>query len=267
MSAARIRIGLHGAMGRMGLRLIQLISEDPRVVLVAAIDRSRLGEDAGVAAGLSPLGVAVKALEDVGAAERLDVVIDFSHPSAVPQVAEHCRREKLPLVVGTTGLEAAQQQALERAATVIPVLASPNMSRAVNLLMKLVGEAAAAMGPAADVEIVERHHRLKKDSPSGTAIRLAEIVTAATDADRLVHGREGQVGERTRGEIGMHAVRAGDCPGEHTVLFALGGDTLELTHRALNRDGFVRGAIDAAVFLVGKSPGSYHMRDVLESGR
>ncbi|WP_165071585.1 4-hydroxy-tetrahydrodipicolinate reductase [Paludisphaera rhizosphaerae] len=266
MSAARIRIGLHGAMGRMGLRLIQLISEDPRVELVAAIDRSRIGEDAGVAAGIRPLGVPVRALEDLGPANRPDVVIDFSHPSAVPLIADYCRREKLPLVVGTTGLEAAQQQALEQAAAAVPVLASPNMSRAVNLLMKLVSEAASAMGPAADVEIVERHHKLKKDSPSGTAIRLAELVMAASGADRLVHGREGQVGERTRGEIGMHAVRAGDCPGEHTVLFALGGDTLELTHRALNRDGFVRGAIDAAVFLAGKSPGSYAMRDVLESG-
>jgi len=267
MSTARIRIGLHGAMGRMGLRLIQLIAEDPRVELVAAIDRSKVGEDAGVAAGIRPLGVAVKTLEDLGRAERPDVVIDFSHPSAVPQIADYCRREGLALVVGTTGLEAPQHRAIEEAAAVVPVLASPNMSRAVNLLMKLVGEAAAAMGPEADVEIVERHHRLKKDSPSGTALRLAEIVTASSGADRLVHGREGQVGERTRGEIGMHAVRAGDCPGEHTVLFALGGDSLELTHRALNRDGFVRGAIDAAVFLAGKSPGSYAMRDVLESGR
>lgn len=267
MSTARIRIGLHGAMGRMGLRLIQLIAEDPRVELVAAIDQSRTGEDAGVAAGIRSLGVAVKPLMGLGQSDRPDVVIDFSHPSAVAGIADHCRREGIALVVGTTGLEESQQKVLDEAAKAIPVLAAPNMSRTVNLLMKLVGEAAAAMGPSADVEIVERHHRLKKDSPSGTALRLAEIVTAASGADRLVHGREGQVGERTRGEIGMHAVRAGDCPGEHTVLFAVGGDSLELTHRALNRDGFVRGAIDAAVFLAGRPPGAYAMRDVLESAR
>jgi 4-hydroxy-tetrahydrodipicolinate reductase len=189
-------------MGRMGLRLIQLIAEDPRVELVAAIDQTRSGEDAGVAAGVRPLGVAVKALKDLDPTDRPDVVIDFSHPSAVAAIADYCRREKVALVVGTTGLEAPQQTILDEASATIPVLASPNMSRAVNLLMKLVGEAAAAMGPSADVEIVERHHRLKKDSPSGTALRLAEIVTAGSGADRLVHGREGQVGERTRGEIG-----------------------------------------------------------------
>lgn len=264
MSTARIRIGLHGAMGRMGLRLIQLIAQDPRVELTAAIDRSKLGEDAGAAAGVGPLGVAVRGLDAV-ADTPLDVVIDYSHPSAVAEAADRCRRAKVALVVGTTGLDADARRALEAASAEVPVLASPNTSRAVNLLFKLVAQAAAGMGPEADVEIVERHHRLKKDSPSGTALRLAEVVTASTGAGPLVHGREGQVGERPRGEIGMHAVRAGDCPGEHTVLFAVAGDTLELTHRALNRDGFARGAIDAAVFLAGRTPGSYSMADVLES--
>jgi 4-hydroxy-tetrahydrodipicolinate reductase len=254
----------------MGLRLVQLVAQDPRVELVAAVDREgnpRLGEDAGVAAGIGPLGVPVKTLGELGPDERPDVFIDFSHPSATPEIAASCRRDRIALVVGTTGLEPEQHRALEAAATAIPVLAAPNMSRAVNLLMKLVAEAAAALGTEADVEIVERHHRLKKDAPSGTALRLAEIVMAASDAGPMVHGREGQVGERPRGEIGMHAVRAGDCPGDHTVLFAVGGDTLELTHRALNRDGFVRGAIDAAVFLAGKPPGSYAMADVLDSPR
>lgn len=264
MSTARTRIGLHGAMGRMGLRLVQLVAQDPRVELAAAIDRARTGEDAGVVAGIGPLGVPVRTLADV-ADTPLDVIIDFSHPSAAAEVADFCRRNKVGLVVGTTGLEDDGRRALEAAAAEAPVLASPNMSRAVNLLMKLVAQAAAGMGPEADVEIVERHHRLKKDSPSGTALRLAEVVTASTGAGPMVHGREGQVGERPRGEIGMHAVRAGDCPGEHTVMFAIAGDTLELTHRALNRDGFVRGAIDAAVFLSGKPAGSYSMADVLES--
>lgn len=262
MTTALIRIGLHGAAGRMGLRLTQLISPDPRVVLAAAVDRARLGEDAGTVAGAGPLGVPIRPLEAI-ADTPLDVVIDYSHPSAAAEVAEACRRAKVALVVGTTGLDDEARRALEAASAEIPVLASPNTSRAVNLLFKLAAQAAAGMGPEADVEIIERHHRLKKDSPSGTALRLAEVVSSATGAGPLVHGREGQVGERPRGEIGMHAVRAGDCPGEHTVLLALGGDTLELTHRALNRDGFARGAIDAAVFLAGKPPGSYSMADVL----
>ena len=264
MSSARVRIGLHGAMGRMGLRLIQLIAQDPRVELAAAVDRARQGEDAGVVAGVGPLGVAVGPPESL-ADTPLDVVIDYSHPSAAAGVAELCRRARRALVIGTTGLEDDARRALEAASADVPVLAAPNTSRAVNLLFKLAAQAAAGMGPEADVEIVERHHRLKKDSPSGTALRLAEVISAATGAGPLVHGREGQVGERPRGEIGMHAVRAGDCPGEHTVLFAIGGDTLELTHRALNRDGFARGAIDAAVYLAGKPPGAYSMADVLES--
>jgi 4-hydroxy-tetrahydrodipicolinate reductase len=136
------------------------------------------------------------------------------------------------------------------------------MSRAVNLLMRLVAEAAGALGQAADIEIIERHHRMKKDAPSGTALRLAEIAAGATGISHLVHGREGQIGERLRDEIGLHAVRAGDAPGEHVVIFGLPGESLELCHRAYNRDGFVRGAIDAARFLAGKPPGLYRMSDV-----
>ncbi|WP_337175337.1 4-hydroxy-tetrahydrodipicolinate reductase [Paludisphaera sp.] len=262
MSTALIRIGLHGAAGRMGLRLTQLIALDPRTTLVAAVDRACLGEDAGSVAGAGALGVPIRALDAI-ADTRPNVVIDYSHPSATAEVAEACRLARVPLVIGTTGLDDDARRALEEASAEIAVLASPNTSRAVNLLFELAARAAAGMGPEADVEIIERHHRLKKDAPSGTALRIAEVISAATGAGPLVHGREGQVGERTRGEIGMHAVRGGDCPGEHTILFALGGDTLELTHRALNRDGFARGAIDAAVFLAGKPPGNYSMADVL----
>ena len=129
--------------------------------------------------------------------------------------------------------------------------------------MKLAGEAARALGPAADIEIVERHHRLKKDAPSGTALRLAEIVGREIGSDRFTHGREGLVGERPNGEIGLHALRTGDNPGEHTVVFGLMGECLELSHRALNRDGFARGALDAAKFLAGKPPRLYSMLDIL----
>ncbi len=251
----------------MGIRLIQLIAENPRVRLVAAIDRDGhplLGRDAGEAAGIGRLNVPLETLAALEGRDGLDVVIDFSHPSATLELAKVCVRNGVALVVGTTGFEVEQRSALEAASATIPILISPNMSRAVNLLMRLVGEAAAALAGTADIEIVERHHHLKKDSPSGTALKLAEIASQASGADQLVHGREGLVGERKPNEIGVHAVRSGDCPGEHTVSFGLLGETLELSHRALNRDGFVRGAIDAARFLAGKPAGLYVMADVLD---
>jgi 4-hydroxy-tetrahydrodipicolinate reductase len=215
----------------------------------------------GTLAGLGPLGVYLKTIGEVDA--KVDAMIDFSHPSASLEVARYCTSASIPLVVGTTGFEPAQRRDLKESAATIPLLISPNMSRSVNLLMRLVADAARALGDSADIEIVERHHRLKKDSPSGTALRLAEIAGQAAGTSRFVHGRSGQVGERPRGEIGIHAVRGGDVPGDHTVIFSLMGETLELTHRASNRDGFVRGAIDAAKFLAGKPPGLYTMADVL----
>jgi len=251
----------------MGIRLIQLIAEAPRVRLVAAIDREghpKLGQDAGEVAGVGRLDVPLESLASLENREDLDVVIDFSHPAATLDLAKVCVSKGIALVVGTTGFEPDQKSALEAASSTIPILISPNMSRAVNLLMRLVGEAAAALAGVADIEIVERHHHLKKDSPSGTALKLAEIAARASGADQLVHGREGLVGERKPNEIGVHAVRSGDCPGEHTVSFGLLGETLELSHRALNRDGFVRGAIDAARFLAGKPARLYVMADVLE---
>jgi 4-hydroxy-tetrahydrodipicolinate reductase len=264
MGTAKLSLGLHGASGRMGLRLVQLIAEDPGARLVCAVERPghpRLGEDAGTLAATSPLGVKLLALGDVSG--KIDAMIDFSHPSATLELARFCQNRGIPLVVGTTGFEPAQRQELERVSASIPLLVSPNMSRAVNLLLRLVGEAARALGQSADIEIVERHHRMKKDSPSGTALRLAEIAAEAAGITRFVHGRQGQVGERPSNEIGLHAVRAGDAPGEHTVVFGLMGESLELSHRALSRDGFVRGAIDAAKFLAGKAPGLYSMADLL----
>jgi 4-hydroxy-tetrahydrodipicolinate reductase len=248
----------------MGTRLIQLIQADPSLSLAAALDRGdhpRLGEDAGVLAGVGALGVPLSASLDRSA----DVMIDFSSPVGSLALSEVCADRSIPLVVGTTGFEPEQRQALECAARAIPLLISPNLSRAVNLLMRLAGEAARALGEAADIEIVERHHHFKKDAPSGTALRLAEVVGQAigTGPDRFVHGRHGQVGERPRGEIGLHSLRTGDNPGEHTVVFGLLGECLELSHRALNRDGFALGALDAARFLAGKPPRLYTMDDLL----
>jgi 4-hydroxy-tetrahydrodipicolinate reductase len=195
----------------------------------------------------------------------VDVMVDFSLPQATLEIAGWCRESGVPLVVGTTGFDATRRAALESAADRIPLLISPNMSRAVNLLMRLVGEAARVLGPAADIEIIERHHRTKKDAPSGTALRLAEVAGRGAAAGRLVSGHPESPEVRSPGEIGIHALRIADSPGEHTVVFGLMGETLELTHRALNRDGFARGALEAAKFLAGKPAGLYSMDDVLAS--
>jgi len=249
----------------MGLRLVQLAAADPDVDLVCALERpghSQLGSDVTLAA-VGPLGVRLRTLDGLDA--KCDVMIDFSHPSGSLEAARFCARTGTgtALVVGTTGFSAIEGQELEKSAASIPLLISPNMSRSVNLLMRLVAETARALGDSAEIEIVERHHKMKKDAPSGTAARLAEIAARERGISRLVHGREGQVGERPRDEIGIHALRGGDVAGEHTVIFSLMGETLELTHRACSRDGFARGAIDAAKFLAGKAPGLYSMADVL----
>ncbi len=263
MSDRPLSLAIHGATGRMGVRLIHLIQDDPTLRLGAAIDRAGhpgIGQDIGPLVGLGILGVPLSSSLEVA----VDAVIDFSAPAASQAIGLVCRDQGIPLVVGTTGFDPDQKRELELAADRIPLLISPNLSRAVNLLMKLAGEAAKALGDSADIEIVERHHKLKKDAPSGTALRLAEIVAKAIGSDRFTHGREGQIGERPKGEIGLHALRTGDNPGEHTVVFGLMGECLELTHRALNRDGFARGALDAAKFLVGRPARLYSMVDILE---
>jgi 4-hydroxy-tetrahydrodipicolinate reductase len=261
VSQARVSVGIHGALGRMGTRLIQLIAEDPTLRLAAALVREghpRLGEDAGTLVGVAPLGIPVS--RSVPTETAIDVMVDFSTPQSALAIGDWSRQRGVPLLVGTTGFDPAQRKTLESASARIPILISPNTSRAVNLLMKLVGEAARALGGMADIEIIERHHRTKKDAPSGTASRLAEFAGRGAASGRLIAG---QHDSRARGEIGIHALRIADCPGEHTVVFGLMGETLELSHRALNRDGFARGALDTAKYLVGKPAGLYSMEDVL----
>jgi 4-hydroxy-tetrahydrodipicolinate reductase len=256
-----VSVGIHGASGRMGTRLIQLIALDPSLKLAAALEREghpQLGADAGTLAGAGPLGVGLSASLRDGAA--LDVMIDFSLPAATMGITERCKEQVIPLVVGTTGLDARQQAFVESASTQIPILIAPNMSRAVNLLMRLVAQAARSLGTAADIAIVERHHRTKKDAPSGTALRLAQCARQG-----LISGEAGLAVDASDREIDIHALRVADSPGEHAVIFALLGETLELSHRALNRDGFARGALDAARFLAGRPRGLYSMDDVLAS--
>ncbi len=258
-----IRIAIHGAAGRMGRRLVALAAADPQLAVVAAVEAAQcplLGQDAGTVAGVAPLGVALAP----ALTAAVDVVVDFSVPAATATIIETCRRQGLPLVVATTGLSGPQLDALTAAAQQIPLLWSPNMSLAVNLTMKLCETTAKALADQdADVEVLERHHRFKEDAPSGTALRFGEIIAAAMGQTAHRHGRQGRPGKRPHGEIGYHAVRVGDNPGEHTIVFGMLGETIELTVRATNRDCYALGALAAAKFLAGKPSGLYGMSDVL----
>lgn len=259
MTHPSLSVGIHGACGRMGTRLVQLIAGEEDLKLGAALERAghpRLGEDAGTLAGLAALGVPLA--QALPSDRQIDVVIDFSLPQGSLAIARTCVDHKVPLVVGTTGFDARERALLETAASRIAILIAPNMSRAVNLLMRLVREAAKALAEQADLAVIERHHRTKKDAPSGTALKLADFARQG-----LASAAGKSAGQSLPGEISMHSLRIADSPGEHTVVFALPGETIELSHRAINRDGFARGALDAARFLAGKPAGLYTMDDVL----
>ncbi len=258
MADGKISVGIHGATGRMGVRLIQLLLDDPALRLGVALSRTghaRLGEDAGTLAARAAVGVPLAA--SIPADCRLDVMIDFSLPPAGMAIAQVCADRRIPLVVGTTGFDSTQLATLREFGAGIPILISPNMSRAVNLLMKLAAEAARSAGGAADIAIVERHHRTKLDAPSGTALRLAEVIDKAREDAITGSGRE------AGRPVNVHALRIGDSPGEHTVIFGFLGETVELSHRAFNRDCFVRGALEAAKFLAAQPAGVYSMHDVI----
>ncbi len=258
-----MKLVLHGAFGRMGRRIAALSAGDCEIV--GAVDVAGIGQDIGALAGIGPIGVPVTG--DLRAIlGGTDVVIDFSNPAASVACARACGAAGVPLVIGTTGFTAGERAEIARAVEAIPCVLAPNMSVGVNLLFMLVEKAASILGDEYDIEIVEVHHRFKKDSPSGTAARLAEIAADATGAsieDRAVYGRKGVIGERTRREIGIHAVRLGDVVGEHTVSFGTIGERIELTHKAQSRDAFATGAIRAASFVCTAAPGLYDMQDVL----
>lgn len=260
----KTHIAINGVCGRMGQRLVALTKEDPELVLVAALDAatsSFQGRDAGEVAGVGPIGVPVRYDLPVGA--RVDALIDFSAPAGTMAVLPVCVARQIPIVVATTGHTDAQKAEIEAAAHMTAVLFAPNMSLVVNLLFKLVKLTAESLkGKGFDAEIVERHHRFKKDSPSGTATRFAEIIREVQGGS-FVHGREGIVGERTPDEIGLHAVRGGDNVGEHTIIFTTIGETLELVHKGHNRDSYARGALMAGKFMANRPAGRYSMSDVL----
>lgn len=270
-SMSPLRLVVHGAAGRMGRRVVAAAVADARVEVVAALDWEQsphLGDDAGQLAGVGAIGVPVATDWEGGA----EVIIDFSLPGAVAAIARKAVVRQVPLVVATTGMDAEDLAAVAEARETIPVLVSPSMSLAVNVAMDLVARAGQLLGRAgvrADVEIVECHHHHKEDAPSGTALKFGQIVSDAMQlADdngdtAVAHGREGRVGARPVGEIGYHALRAGDNPGEHTILFGMDGESLSVNVRASSRDCYAHGAVAAAVFLAGKAPGTYSMRDVL----
>ena len=261
-----MKIAVHGAAGRMGQCVTRLAASEG-ATLVGATTSPRSaheGRDAGEVAGIGTIGVALSP-DTASSLLGADVVIDFSTAAAVPSLLHTAMRAKVPVVSGTTRLDATCERLLSDAARVIPVLWSPNTSIGVHVLAAIAAYAARHLGPAFDVEIVETHHRAKVDAPSGTATRLADAIREAREGLEPVFGREGNVGPRAAGEIGVFAVRGGDVVGDHTVHLLGPGERLELTHRATSRDLFARGALRAARFLAGKPPGRYSMADVLNA--
>jgi len=255
-----------GAGGKMGGRVIHIIKETPSVKLFRAIERSdhpSVGKDIGEVIGLGKMGVI---LESSLKKEGGDVIINFSSPQGSIESLEFAKEAGLAIVIGTTGLSPEQTNKVKELSKSLRCVLAPNMSVGVNVMFRIVQEVAKVLGPEYDIEILEAHHRLKKDSPSGTAVKIGELISDAIGRDFGkvgVYGRKGMVGERTKEEIGMQVIRAGDIVGEHTVLFGGIGERLEIIHRSHSRDNFARGAIRAALWVVNQPNGLYDMQDVL----
>lgn len=256
---------IKGAAGRMGKRILALAVEQNKFRLVGAVDWDRhpdLGKDAGVLAGVEPQNIKLSA----DFPETADVMIDFSLPDAADASIDYCVQHKVALVLGTTGLSDAHMAKLHKAADTIAIVQATNMSLGMNLLFATVGKVAKALGQAYDIEIVESHHRFKKDAPSGSALSLAEAICRQTGRDypgSLTHGRHGKDAQRREGTIGMHAVRAGDIVGRHSVIYSTLGETVTIEHNAHTRDTFAKGSLPAAEWLIRQKPGLYTMLDVL----
>ncbi len=276
MAIESLRLVVHGAAGRMGRRVVALACQDSQISQVSGVESASnpcLGSDLGSLAGLAPSGVALQSQwpQWLSDASGPRAVIDFSLPEALDGCVAACVAAGTPLVVATTGLDPAGQARLRQAAESIAICWAPSMSLAVNLTMRLTEQIAAALKDVAgglDVEIIERHHRYKEDAPSGTALKFGELIAGKLSSDggnaiEHVHGREGKVGRRTDHEIGYHAVRVGDNPGEHTIVFGMLGERIELNVAASSRDCYASGAIAAAKWLQNRPAGLYDMFDVL----
>jgi 4-hydroxy-tetrahydrodipicolinate reductase len=263
-----IKVTICGAAGRMGQRLVRLVSENPDLSLAGAVDRKEspyLGLDAGHVSGVGTLGVPIT--DDFPkAVEGSRLYIDFSTPEGVEEHVKVASRLGVAAVIGVTGLGEETNAAIKEASGNVPVIIAPNMSFGVNLMYKLVAEAAAILGREYEIEIVETHHNRKKDAPSGTALTLLERLAQARGLDPAncgVYGRHGMPGARGKDEIGVHAVRGGEIVGDHKVIFAGPGEVLEITHRSQSRDALAGGAIRAASWIIGKPPGVYTFKEVL----
>jgi 4-hydroxy-tetrahydrodipicolinate reductase len=263
-----VRTAVAGGAGRMGSRIAQLVRETDGLELVAGFERPdhpQIGSDIGEVIGVGSLGLTVAAgIQEI--LERVDVVIDFTSAAASLLHLESADAAGKAMVIGSTGFTPEQLHRAAEIARRIPWVLAPNMSMGVNVLFKVVADVARLLGDDFDVEIVEAHHRFKKDAPSGTALKLGQVIAEALgrDLDKVgVYARHGMTGERERQQIGFQTVRAGDIVGEHTVLFANLGERIELTHRAHSRDNFARGALRAALWVVQQPPGRYDMQHVL----
>lgn len=262
------RVIIHGAAGRMGHALLRLTLASEEFRLVGAVDRQGhpdLGRDTGLMTGNPKTGIPLSAAFPEPSGDR-EVVIDFSDSDATDALLRNPPEGQRAMVIGTTGLSGETVNRIKQAAKKIPCVFAPNMSIGVNVLFKTIEEVAKRLGPDYDIEIQEAHHRYKKDAPSGTAMKMAQIIADALgrDLDRVAnYGRKGLTGERGKNEIGIQSIRAGEIIGDHTALFAGIGERLEITHRAQSRDNFARGALEAAKWAAGQPPGLYDMLDVL----
>jgi 4-hydroxy-tetrahydrodipicolinate reductase len=267
MSGKQLRIAIAGSAGRMGRMLLEAVAADGGAVLGAALEQpgnAQVGRDAGELIG-APRGMLISDSPEKALA-GCDVLIDFTRPEGTLQHLAICRKLKVRMVIGTTGFDDAGKKAIADAARDIGIVFAPNMSVGVNVTLKLLEMAGKAMGGDHDIEIIEAHHRHKVDAPSGTALKMGEVVAAAMGkklADCAVYAREGHTGERKPGSIGFATIRGGDIVGDHTVLFAGSGERVEITHRSSSRATYAQGALRAAHFLMSRPQGLYDMWDVL----
>ncbi|RMG02123.1 MAG: 4-hydroxy-tetrahydrodipicolinate reductase [Nitrospirae bacterium] len=263
-----INVTVAGITGRMGNRIASLCLDNPEIELYAGFERpghEKTGEDIGVLLGRGEIGIPlVDNIEKV--IDGTDVIIDFTSVNSTLNNLRVASEKKKAMVIGTTGFSKEDISEIEALAKTIPCVMAPNMSVGVNLMFKIVTEVARVLGDDYDIEIIEAHHRMKKDAPSGTALKLAQLIADALDRNLdevAIYARKGLIGERTSKEIGIQTIRAGDIVGEHTVMFATTGERLEITHKASSRDTFAKGAVRAALWIYGKEPGLYNMHDVL----
>ena len=262
------RIAISGVSGRMGINLVKACQQNEFAEMGAAIERegsASIGKDVGEMAGLTTQGTAITS-NVASVTDQFEVLVDFTRPDACLEKMEFCVSNAKALVIGTTGFTDEQKKLISHAAQSIPIVFAPNMGIGVNVTLKLLELAAKAIGHTVDIEVIEAHHRYKVDAPSGTALKMGEVIADAMDKkldDCAVYAREGITGERESGTIGFSTIRAGDIVGEHTVMFADEGERIEITHKATSRMTFATGAIRAACWLAKQPAGLYDMQDVL----